>query len=124
VQTGANQTSVYYADGFKAAGDKVAEILGLPAAVGVIDPAQIKGGPQGAQVVVMVGKDLAASASSTSAGATATTKAGATATTKAGATATTKAAGPTTTKAAGPTTTKAAGPTTTKAPATTTTKKP
>lgn len=82
VQTGANQTSVYYADTFKAAGDKVAQLLGLPAAVGVIDAALIKGGAQGAQVVVMVGKDLATSTSSTSAGGTSTTKAQATTSTK------------------------------------------
>jgi hypothetical protein len=83
VQTGANQTSVYYADTFKAAGDKVAQLLGLPAAVGVIDAALIKGGAQGAQVVVMVGKDLATSTSSTAAGGPTTTKAGATTTAKA-----------------------------------------
>ena len=97
-QTGANQSSVYYADGYQPQANQVAKLLGLPAAVGAIDPSQIKGGPQGAQVVVMLGKDLASSSSATSAaGGTATTKA-ATATTKA-ATSTTHKATTTTHKA-------------------------
>jgi hypothetical protein len=102
VQSGANQSAVYYADGFQAQANRVAQLLGLNAAVGAIDATQIKGGAQGAQVVVMVGKDLASVTSPTSAG-------GATTTTKAGATATTAKPGATTT---------------TKKPATTTTKKP
>jgi hypothetical protein len=100
VQSGANQSSVYYADTFQAQANRVAQLLGLNAAVGPIDAAQIKGGAQGAQVVVMVGKDLATVTTPSSAGgATTTTKAGATTTTKAGATATTtKPAATTTTK--------------------------
>jgi hypothetical protein len=91
VQSGANQSTVYYADGFQSQANRVAQLLGLPAAVGPIDPALIKGGAQGAQVVVMVGKDLATITSPTSAGGTATTaKAGAATTTKPAATTTTK----------------------------------
>jgi hypothetical protein len=76
---------------FQAKANRVAQLLGLPAAVGPIDPALIKGGAQGAQVVVMVGKDLATITTPTSAGGTATTaKAGATTTTKPAATTTTK----------------------------------
>jgi hypothetical protein len=91
VQPGANQSSVYFADGFQAQANRVAQLLGLPAAVGAIDAAQIKGGAQGAQVVVMVGKDLATITTPSSAGgATTTTKAGATTTTKPAATTTTK----------------------------------
>jgi hypothetical protein len=95
-QAGANQTSVYFADGFQAQANRVAQILGLPAAVGAIDASLIKGGAQGAQVVVMVGKDMANAASSTTAArGAATTAKPATPTTKA-ATATTKAATTTT----------------------------
>jgi LytR cell envelope-related transcriptional attenuator len=112
VQSGANQSSVYYADGFQAQANRVAQLLGLPAAVGVIDATQIKGGAQGAQVVVMVGKDLSTVTAPTTPGATNTTA-------KAGATTTTKKPGATTT------TKKPAATTTTKKPAaTTTTKKP
>jgi hypothetical protein len=91
VQSGANQSSVYYAENFQAQANRVAQLLGLNSAVGPIDAAQIKGGAQGAQVVVMVGKDLATVTSpSTAAGATTTTKAGATTTAKPAATTTTK----------------------------------
>jgi hypothetical protein len=103
VQSGANQSSVYYADGFQNQANRVAQLLGLPAAVGAIDATQIKGGAQGAQVVVMVGKDLSTITAPTTPGATTTTA-------KPGATTTTK---------------KPAATTTTKKPAaTTTTKKP
>src|SRR4029077_6786287 len=37
VQRGANQSSVFYADGFQAQANRVAQLLGLPAAVGAID---------------------------------------------------------------------------------------
>jgi hypothetical protein len=92
VQTGANQSSVYYADGFQAQANRVAQLLGLPAAVGPIDATQIKGGATGAQVVVMVGKDLATVPTATSAGGTTTTKK------PSGTTTTKKPSGTTTTK--------------------------
>jgi LytR cell envelope-related transcriptional attenuator len=99
VQTGLEKSAVYYADGYQAQADKVAQTLGLPAATGPIDATQIKGGAQGAQVVVIVGKDLANATAPTSAGgATTTTKAGATTTTAKAATTTAKAATTTTTK--------------------------